>query len=170
MMNKSTGFSLVEVMVTVAILGIAALGYLNFTKTISQGERKVNDGIKANNVFRVVVNELMKDNRYIMGKLDDGSDHDLIFNEDISNPQYLGRRCYNRSGIRVPEAQWPADVNDCSFLIKFFKIYAVNKWSTVYSLPVSQFHIKIEYDSGMLNSKRRLSMIIRPIFTSVVHY
>ncbi len=163
--GQNKGFSLVEVVVAMGVLGMATYGFLNFTDILDKATTKVSSIATVSRVLLKIQNEILRDSIYYpplpITVFNEESDDPVVF---FNKKEYIANRCYDKTGTLVKEK-----VEKCYITVSFYKT-SVKDVSTLgkgpADLPVSRVYFKLKYHDG---NNERVKIFSR-LVTNVISY
>ena len=189
-MKKNAGFTLVEVMIGVGLLGGIIAGYMQLSQSSNRAQREIMDRGNITLSMKSIKNDVLADSAFIPAyplnpfteKADDPANTAAKFFTD--NPTKVAFRCYDRFGIRQIGkvlADCPLGENIQSWFFKAAvrdnSILSITDGSDPFKgqtdlarIPLSRFYFKVMGSVGAKDKGRVMTYYFSSLKTDVNNF
>lgn len=184
-MKNNSGFSLVELMIAVGLLGGIVAGYMQLNQSSMNSQREIMDRGNINLSMRSVKNDVLADSAFI-------PPYPLnVFNENTNNPAdffanhpgQVAFRCYDRFGLRNALTVENCTLGD-NIQTWFFKASVLDNSiakitdssdkfygkSHLARIPLSRFYFKVTSSVGVKNKAKIITFYFSSLKTDTNNF
>lgn len=166
-MNRR-GFSLVEVMVGLALLSLVLIGFMQFQSRSYQMVQIVSDNAALSRALSSIERDIANDVLYLPPQ---ENDENIKASTLFNNTQKTGTRCYDKTGARVANCDDFEGRSFVYFRAKFYKAavmdQTLNPASPLARIPFSRVRFQLEFK---VNNKIQEPMYFTRLFADSLRY
>ncbi len=162
------GFSLIEVLVGLALFSLVLFGFMQFQSRTYQMVRVVSDNATLSRALYTIERDIANDVPFLPPQ---ENDENIKASTLFSNPQKTGTRCYDKTGARVSNCEDWAGQPAVYFRAKFYKAAVMDQTlvaaSPLARIPLSRVRFQLEFK---VNNKVQEPMYFTRLFADALRY
>lgn len=151
-MRGQAGYSVVEIVIGMAVLAVLSLGWMTFDVTIQRELQRSLKTSKAQKVFLIIQSDILRADRFMASREPipelevTGLSPEAwtqVMASSFLNKEFVTERCYMDGGAPTEKPE------DCRYKVAFYKVrqrdLGYEKGSSLSSIPLSRVNMRVTY-------------------------
>lgn len=155
-MGGRGGYSLVEVLMGIAVLAVLSLGWMSFDVTIQNELQRSVNASKAQKVFLIIQSDILRNDRFMASRepipeLEAAAVTEAVLAQTFVDADFVTNRCYSDGGADLGLSFANADepTPACPYQVSFYKVrqrdLGYPATSDLSRIPLSRVNIRVRY-------------------------